>query len=190
MPDPVHLATSEPSRESHHTPSNTIKHTHTMQTSYLAKLHGAEFKIMRMQDAPVDAPKCDRPEATAAYLREQVKGCASFNPDVESLMVVALSARLKPIGWQVVSTGLLDQILVHAREVFKAAIVMNAHSIVLAHNHPSGDATPSDADIRCTRDLVGAGKLLRIEVLDHIILGAVTESNSKGYTSLRENGVM
>ena len=70
-----------------------------------------------------------------------------------------------------VAHGTLDTILVHPREVFRAAITANAAVIVLAHNHPSGEATPSEADIKVTRDLIRAGQLLKIEVLDHVIVG-------------------
>lgn len=66
----------------------------------------------------------------------------------------------------------MDTILVHPREVFRAAIIASASAIVLAHNHPSGEATPSEADIKVTRDLIRAGQLLKIEVLDHVIIGA------------------
>jgi DNA repair protein RadC len=65
----------------------------------------------------------------------------------------------------------MDTLLVHAREVFRAAIIAGAAAIVLMHNHPSGDATPSEADIKVTRDLIRAGQLIKIEVLDHVIIG-------------------
>ena len=74
------------------------------------------------------------------------------------------------------------------REVFFPAISRRAAAIALVHNHPSGDSTPSEADIRVTRDLIRAGQLLKIEVLDHIILGRSTEERPKDYSSLRELG--
>ena len=73
-------------------------------------------------------------------------------------------------------------------EVFLPAIQKRAAAIILAHNHPSGDPTPSDADIRITRDLVRAGQLLKIEVLDHVIFGARTNERPRDYVSLRELG--
>ncbi len=76
----------------------------------------------------------------------------------------------------------MDTILVHAREVFRLAIMASASAIVLTHNHPSGDATPSEADIKVTRELIRAGQLLKIEVLDHVILG------NPDHTSLRTLG--
>ena len=73
-------------------------------------------------------------------------------------------------------------------EVFKAAIAASAAAVVLAHNHPSGDPTPSEADIKVTRDLIRAGQLLKIEVLDHVIIGRATPDRPKDYASLRELG--
>lgn len=76
----------------------------------------------------------------------------------------------------------MDTILVQVASVFRAAIIAAASEIVLMHNHPSGEAAPSEADIRVTRDLIRAGQLLRIEVLDHVIIGRGE------YKSLRELG--
>jgi DNA repair protein RadC len=87
-----------------------------------------------------------------------------------------------------ISQGLVDSILVHPREVFRSAIAANACSIVLAHNHPSGDPAPSESDLRATRDLIRAGQLLKIEVVDHIILGKRSAANDKGYVSLKQLG--
>jgi DNA repair protein RadC len=86
------------------------------------------------------------------------------------------------------SQGTLDRLLVHPREVFKAAIAANAAAVVLVHNHPSGDPTPSEADVKVTRDLIRAGQLLKIEVLDHVILGRATAERPKDFVSLRELG--
>jgi len=77
---------------------------------------------------------------------------------------------------------------VHPREIFRPAITSRAAAVILAHNHPSGDPTPSEADIRVTRDLIKAGQLLKIEVLDHVILGQRTTDRPKDFLSLRELG--
>src|SRR5436305_750968 len=87
-----------------------------------------------------------------------------------------------------ISQGTLDTLLVHPREVFKCAINGGAASIILAHNHPSGDPTPSEADIKVTRDLIRAGQLLKIEVLDHVIVGKANAERQRDYVSLRELG--
>ena len=102
--------------------------------------------------------------------------------------MVSLNTRRKLIRIDEVTDGTLDTLLVHPREVFKTAIAANASAIVLAHNHPSGDPTPSEADIKVTRDLIRAGHLLKIEVLDHVILGRSTQERPKDYVSLRELG--
>ena len=107
---------------------------------------------------------------------------------VETLQVLLLNTRRRLIRIEEISDGTLDTILVHPREVFKCAIAANAAAIVLAHNHPSGDPTPSEADVKVTRDLIRAGQLLKIEVIDHIILGRATTERAKDYSSLRELG--
>jgi DNA repair protein RadC len=89
---------------------------------------------------------------------------------------------------RVITRGILDASLVHAREVFKEALAASSAALILAHNHPSGDPTPSEADIKVTRDLIRAGQLLKIDVLDHVIIGRATEGRAKDYSSLRELG--
>lgn len=130
-----------------------------------------------------ESPVLDTPEAIAALLRDEAAGW-----NVERLQVVMLNTRRRLIRVETVSEGILDQVPVHAREVFRRAIAANAHAIVLAHNHPSGDPLPSEADIRVTRDLNRAGHLLKIELLDHVILGRRTEHRPRDFVSLRELG--
>jgi DNA repair protein RadC len=107
---------------------------------------------------------------------------------VESFQVLLLNTRKRLIRVETVSGGLLDTLLVHPREVFRAAIAANAAGVVLVHNHPSGDPAPSDADIKTTRDLIRAGQLLKIEVVDHVIIGRTSAQRAKDYSSLRELG--
>ena len=130
-----------------------------------------------------ESPVLDRPEVIADLLREEVR-----NRNVETFQVLLLNTRRRLIQIEIISQGTLDTILVHPREVFKTAISANASAVVLVHNHPSGDPTPSEADIRVTRDLIRAGQLLKIDVLDHIILGTRTADRPKDYASLRELG--
>jgi DNA repair protein RadC len=122
------------------------------------------------------------------YLRPKLVESMIYRPDVENFIVVHLTTRKKPIGFEIISTGTLDTLLVHPREVFKSAIVTNAAAIVLVHNHPSGDPSPSEADIRTTRELIRSGQLLKIEVLDHVVLGQATSDRPKAWSSLRELG--
>lgn len=85
--------------------------------------------------------------------------------------ILCLSTKHCVIGYHEVSRGTLDAALVHPREVFRAAILANAAAIVLTHNHPSGDPTPSADDTALTQRLIEAGRLLGIDVLDHIVIG-------------------
>jgi DNA repair protein RadC len=87
------------------------------------------------------------------------------------LAVLLLNTRRKVKGHQIVSIGTQDTILVHPREVFRLAIVTAASALIVMHNHPSGESTPSDADIKVTRDLIRAGQLLKMELIDHVIIG-------------------
>ncbi len=87
------------------------------------------------------------------------------------MVVILVNTRRRIIGHHLVATGTLDTILVHPREIFRAAVIIGrAAALILAHNHPSGDSTPSEADIKVTRDLIRAGQLIKIEVLDHVIV--------------------
>lgn len=141
-----------------------------------------EWKVVSMRECPVDNPLTNTPASIAEYWHKHVPTHPYFIPDVECLVVVMLNVRRKVKGHYLVATGTLDTLLVHPREVFRAAIVACASAIVLTHNHPSGDPEPSEADIKVTRDLIKAGQLIKIEVLDHVIMG------NPDHGSLRELG--
>jgi DNA repair protein RadC len=125
--------------------------------------------------------------APIAGMWPAISGTPEFRDGQESFVVIFLSTRRRYLGHSVVVTGLLDQIPLHPREVFRGAIMANAHAIVMMHNHPSGDPSPSEADIRVTRDLCKVGQLLKIEVLDHVIVGQPNPDH-RGWVSLRELG--
>lgn len=130
-----------------------------------------------------ESPVLDHPENVVRLLRAR-----NLVKNVETLQVLLVNTRRRLIRVVEITDGTVDTLLVHAREVFKAAISANASAIVLVHNHPSGDPTPSEADIKVTRDLIRAGQLLKIDVLDHVILGRAVEGRAKDYMSLRELG--
>ena len=146
----------------------------------------AAFSLARglVRETRAESPALETPEAVANLMREENR-----LRNVETFQVILLNTRRRLIGKPVkISDGTLDTILVHPREVFRPAIENNAAAVVLVHNHPSGDPTPSEADIKVTRDLVRAGQLLKIEVLDHVIIGRATQERPKDYVSLRELG--
>lgn len=135
--------------------------------------HSKEYKVVSLRECPLPDTlvMCDQPDKAAEYWHLHIKTTPYFNPDCECLAVLMLNTRRRLKAHQFVSIGTLDTLLVHPREVFRAAIIAGAAALILMHNHPSGDATPSDADIRVTRDLIRAGQLIKIEVLDHVIIG-------------------
>lgn len=100
--------------------------------------------------------------------------------DRERFLSILLTARNTVIGIETVSIGTITSCMVTPRELFKSALLANACSIILCHNHPSGDLEPSQTDLHITDRLVTAGKLLDIDVLDHLII------SEKGFTSLKE----
>jgi proteasome lid subunit RPN8/RPN11 len=133
-----------------------------------------EYKVVALRDCPLPEGLhlCDAPEKAAEYWRLHVATQDAFNPEVETMVALHLNTRRRVKGHHLVAMGTLDTLLVHPREVFRSAIVASSSALVLMHNHPSGEPTPSEADIRVTRDLIRAGQLLKIEVLDHVIIGA------------------
>lgn len=143
-----------------------------------------EYKVISLRECPTPEhlQMCDTPATAAAYWRSHISQNAHFNPECECLAVLILNTRRRIKGHYLVSIGTMDTLLCHAREIFRLAIMASAHSIIICHNHPSGDAQPSDADIRITRDLVRAGQLLKIEVLDHLVIG------QPNHCSLKELG--
>lgn len=145
----------------------------------------AAFALARKmaEELQRESPVLDNPENVVRLLREQ-----NLVKQVETLQVLLLNTRRRLIRVAEITDGTLDTILVHPREVFKTAIAANAAAVVLAHNHPSGDPTPSEADIKVTRDLIRAGQLLKIDVLDHVVIGRATPERPKDYASLRELG--
>jgi len=86
-------------------------------------------------------------------------------------VVLILNTRRKIKGHYFVSVGTMDTILCHPREIFRLAIMASAASIIIMHNHPSGESQPSEADIKITRDLIRGGQLLKIDLVDHVVIG-------------------
>lgn len=120
----------------------------------------------------------DRPKSIADFYYEYY-----LFDDREKFCVLLLDTKNQPISNILVSMGTLNSSLVHPREVFKPAIKKSANSIVLVHNHPSGNPTPSAEDIQVTKRLKESGDILGIKVLDHIIIG------DRKYISLAEKGI-
>jgi DNA repair protein RadC len=138
----------------------------------------------RLAAARAQSQKLDCPEAIVALLGPEMRRLRK-----ESLQVVLLDTRYQLKGIEQVSLGTINESIAHPRDVLRPAVLSYAYAIVVVHNHPSGDASPSQTDHSLTRRLAEAAELMQIKLLDHIIIGAVTES-APGYFSFKEAGVL
>jgi DNA repair protein RadC len=128
--------------------------------------------------------RVETPEQVANLVRPLCDMC-----EQENMLVLILNTKHGVISIESISTGTVDRSQTHARDVFREAIRKNATRLILVHNHPSGDSTPSAQDVQITKGLQEAGKIVGIELLDHIVIGAKTLTHC-GYTSLREANLM
>lgn len=153
-----------------------------MQLNLTYDAFGAEslpiLRVIREREIQYNprVPNVSTPENAISAAQAVLK-----DADRECLIVLLLDTRHKLIGCNIASIGTLDSSLAHPREIFKAAILANAKAIVLCHNHPSGEATPSPEDIRLTQKVIDAGHILGLPLLDHVIIG-----DAGRYTSLRQ----
>ncbi len=141
----------------------------------------ASFELGKREELDVEIKDFDikNPEAVVKVIRASIKDKAK-----EHFKLIILNSRNRIIGITNISVGTLNASLVHPREIFKDAISHNAASVVLVHNHPSGDPEPSEGDLVITNRLVEAGRILEIAVVDHII---VTNTN---FLSFRERKLL
>ena len=107
----------------------------------------------------------------------------------ESLKVILLNTKQQLIKVVSVSQGTLNEALSHPREILKPVIVFSAFAFILVHNHPSGDPFPSEADVRLTRRILEAGKILQLQLIDHVIIGSPAAGRNS-YFSFKEGGVI
>lgn len=141
-------------------------------------------KAVLEKDYSVNYPEMDNMINSPSAVDELAKGFLRMHEETEEHMyMLCLNSKLKLNGVFEISHGNVNSSIVGAREVFQKALLGNAVSIILIHNHPSGDCTPSRQDIEVTKRLVEAGKIVGIDVLDHIIIG-------QSYTSLKEKGYL
>lgn len=123
--------------------------------------------------------------SNAALVAEFLMSIGLHEKAQEEFYSLYLNTKNKIVGFEMVSRGTLNSSLVHPREVFKGAILANAHAIILAHNHPSGEVDPSIADKVVTEKLSTCGSLMEIQILDHVVIGSTGR-----YFSFREQGLL
>lgn len=145
-----------------------------------AVLASVELARRAAMSPVIERRSVSTPEDVVALCEPQLRGC-----DREHFWALALNTKNRLIKIVEVSIGSLNASIVHPRELFKEAVRCSAASVVVVHNHPSGDPTPSSADIHLTQRLVRAGDVLGIEVLDHVVIG-----EGGRHASLREMGLL
>jgi DNA repair protein RadC len=154
---------------------------HGLGPAKAAQLKAAlEIGRRLMREELAERPRVAQPDDIAALVQAEMSVL-----EQEQLRVLLLDTRNRVLAIRALYTGSLNQSTVRVAEVFKAAIRENAAAIAVVHNHPSGDPTPSPEDVRVTQDLVAAGKLLDVEVLDHVVIGR----GPRGWVSLRQRGL-
>jgi DNA repair protein RadC len=149
-----------------------------------AELLAAFELARRVAQGGEDRPQLDNPQALYEFLAPDLQ-----HLNQETLRVVLLDTRLRLIRMEEVSLGSLNETVAHPRELLRPVLLHSAYAFVLAHNHPSGDPMPSEADRRLTRRIVEAAELLQLRLVDHIIIGTA-EGGRQPYFSFRESGLM
>jgi DNA repair protein RadC len=138
----------------------------------------------RLARETLSKQKLDSPELVSELVGPEMRRLRT-----ESLRVILLDTRYRLLHIEEVSLGSLNESIAHPREIFRPALTYSAHAVIVVHNHPSGDASPSQTNHSLTRRLAEAAELLQIKLLDHIIIGAPAEG-SPGYFSFKEAGVL
>ena len=141
----------------------------------------------RIRDrSPAAEPILDSPDLVFDYMRQQVSGL-----EIEKFWTLSLNRKNRLLKRTEVTSGTASNSLVHPREVFREAIRQGASAVICVHNHPSGDPSPSSADIKVTRQLRESAKVIGIDLLDHVICGNKShDPNSRGYYSFQEAGLL
>jgi DNA repair protein RadC len=162
----------------------------------LAKVKGVgQAKAIGLKAAFALAARLARSEAEARAIETaddvaRLLGEEMRLLDYESVRVICLNTKHMVLAVEEVTRGILNESLFHPREAFRPALARQAHAIILVHNHPSGNPSPSDADLAVTRRMKEAGALMQIELLDHIILGAPRAGEEKSYFSFKNEGLL
>ena len=146
----------------------------------------AAFELVRRgyETQPDDIRECRVGDADDAY--RLLKPYVAYGDEQENFYVIPLNIQRRPLSEPIrVTRGTASSSLVHAREMFREAIRWGAYCVMVAHNHPSGDPTPSDGDLETTRQLLRMSKDLGIPLLDHLVLGSPDSNGGKGYVSIR-----
>ena len=131
----------------------------------------------------------DSPQSIFSFWQNVIKSKPDFEPDKEHLVAILLDTKLRPKGYHLVALGTLNECTAHAREIFRPVIIDSAYAFILAHNHPSGDPQPSNADRLLTSRIREGADLLQITFIDHVIVGSPS-TDCLPYYSFRDAGLL
>jgi len=143
-----------------------------MEPTYFVRELEVNYKKKKSELKTVDSPR-----AVFQFLAPEIGRAVQ-----ERFIALYLNNKNRILAWSTISVGTVCESIVHPRDIFRNALLCNASSIVLAHNHPSGDLNPSREDIETTKRLVECGKTMGIEILDHVIISDIS------FLSLKETG--
>lgn len=138
----------------------------------------------RLARESLDRQRLETPEQIYALMGAEMRALHR-----ESLRLILLDTKFLLLRIEEISQGSLNESVAHPREIFRPALLHSAYAVILVHNHPSGDPTPSETDHRVTRQLAQAAQLLQIRLLDHVILGS-PDNGRRPYFSFREAGII
>ena len=146
----------------------------------MKRINVVKCQIVKEKTMAYDFKTISKPTDIAKIIKAYID-----NSDRENFVVVCLDTKNNITALNTVSVGTINETSAHPREIFKIAILSNSNCIIIAHNHPSGDPSPSRADIEFTKKLVNAGEIVGIEVLDHVIVG-----DDEQYVSFKKRGLI
>jgi DNA repair protein RadC len=161
-----------------------LKHVRGIKRDKALQLVAAFQLGQRLAREGLAKQKIDSPELVNELVGREMRMLRK-----EEMRAILLDTRYHVIRIAEISTGSVNESIAHPREIFRPAVIASAHAVVVVHNHPSGDPSPSQADHSLTRRLAEAAELMQIKLLDHIIIGAQTD-NTPGYFSFKEAGVL
>ncbi len=164
-----------------------------LTVAMLAKEKGiGPAKASKLKAAFELGARVAREESQSTLLETPEQVYAAFGPQLahesrEHVVVAVVDTRLRQVASELVSIGTINQALTHPREILRPVITRSAYGFILLHNHPTGDPTPSNADIEMTKSLTKASRLMQVELLDHVIIGRPSHGR-KPFFSFREAG--
>lgn len=149
-------------------------------SKHAKRVNLVSIKLIKESSTLYTGRKVSSPQDAADLLRVFLEDC-----DREKMILCCLDTKNQPTAIHTISIGSLASAIIHPREVFKTALLANSASILIGHQHPSGDPLPSQEDVNITKRLLESGKILGIDLIDHIIIG-----DNNRFVSLKEKGII